>query len=59
MLMRMTSTTVPTWQLGLALLLLLLFAVLTVGVMARLFRVQTLLSGESFSIGRAWSVLTG
>lgn len=58
MLMRMTSTGVPTWQLGLALTLLLLAGVLTVWLMARLFRVQTLLSGESFSLRRAWSVLT-
>lgn len=59
MLMRMTSTAVPAWQLGLSLGLLLLAGVLTVWLMARLFRVQTLLSGESFSLGRAWSTLTG
>jgi ABC-2 type transport system permease protein len=59
MLMRMTSTAVPLWQLGLSLLLLLLSGVLTIWLMARLFRVQTLLSGESFSFARAWSVLTG
>jgi len=59
MLMRMTSTAVPIWQLGLSLLLLLLAGILTVLLMARLFRVRTLLSGESLSISRAWSVLTG
>ena len=59
MLMRMTSTAVPFWQLGLSLLLLFLSGGLTVWLMARLFRVQTLLSGESFSFARAWSVLTG
>jgi ABC-2 type transport system permease protein len=58
MLMRMTSAAVPLWQTGLALVLLLLSGVLIVWLMARLFRVQTLLSGESFSFARAWSVLT-
>jgi ABC-2 type transport system permease protein len=59
MLMRMTSTTVPIWQIGLSLSLLLLSGILTIWLMARLFRVQTLLSGERFSFARAWSVLTG
>jgi ABC-2 type transport system permease protein len=59
MLMRMTSTAVPLWQLGLSLLLLVLAGALTVWLMARLFRVQTLLSGESISLRRAWSALTG
>jgi len=59
MLMRMTSTSVPVWQLGLSLVLLVLSGAAIVLVMARLFRVQTLLSGEAFSIARAWSVLTG
>lgn len=59
MLMRMTSTALPAWQLGLSLLLLVLSGAPTVLVMARLLRVQTLLSGESFSLARAWSALTG
>jgi ABC-2 type transport system permease protein len=59
MLMRMTSTAVPGWQLGLSLGLLLLTGVLTVWLMARLFRVQTLLGGESFSLERALSALSG
>jgi ABC-2 type transport system permease protein len=58
MLMRMTSTAVPLWQLVLSLTLLVLAAVATIWVMGRLFRVQTLLSGGSFSPSRAWSVLT-
>jgi ABC-2 type transport system permease protein len=58
MLMRMTSTAVPLWQLVLSLVLLVLAGVATIWVMGRLFRVQTLLSGGSFSLGRAWSVLT-
>jgi ABC-2 type transport system permease protein len=58
MLMRMTSTAVPLWQLVLSLVLLVLAGVVTIWAMGRLFRVQTLLSGGSFSLGRAWSVLT-
>jgi ABC-2 type transport system permease protein len=52
MLLRMTSTTVPAWQIGTSLALLVLGSGVTVWLMARLFRVQTLLSGEPFSIGR-------
>ncbi|MFQ5594323.1 MAG: ABC transporter permease [Anaerolineae bacterium] len=59
MLMRMTSTSVPAWQLGVSLLLLALTGVGMVLLMARLFRVQTLLSGESLSIRRMWSALAG
>lgn len=57
--MRMTSTAVPTWELGLSLLFLLLAGISTVLLVARLFRVRTLLRGESLSIRRAWSALTG
>jgi ABC-2 type transport system permease protein len=59
MLMRMTSTTVPLWQLALSVVLLLLSGIVTIWLMARLFRVQTLLSGESISLQRTWSALTG
>lgn len=57
MLMRMASTTVPVWQVTTSLTLLVLTAAGIVWLMARLFRVQTLLSGESFSISRFWRVL--
>lgn len=56
MLMRMASTTVPFWQVSTSLALLLLAAAGIVWLMARLFRVQTLLSGEAFSPGRFWRV---
>jgi ABC-2 type transport system permease protein len=59
MLMRMTTTIVPVWQIGASLLLLLLGGVGVVLLMARLFRAQTLLSGESFTLKRLWSALTG
>ena len=58
MLMRMTSTTVPTWQIGASLILLVTTGIGMIWLMARLFRVQTLLSGEPLSLRRMWSALT-
>ena len=57
MLLRMTSTIVPGWQITLSLILLLLTGIGTVWLMARLFRVQSLLSGESLSARRMWAAL--
>lgn len=57
MLMRLTTTTVPAWQIALSLGLLFLTAAGIIGLMARLFRVQTLLSGEAISLKRIWSML--
>jgi ABC-2 type transport system permease protein len=59
MLMRMTSTSVPDWQVLASIGILLLTGVGTILLMARLFRVQTLLSGEPLSAARLWSALTG
>jgi ABC-2 type transport system permease protein len=52
MLMRMTSTTVPAWQIAASLVLLLLAGLVVIRLMARLFRAQTLLSGEKISVRR-------
>jgi ABC-2 type transport system permease protein len=57
MLMRMTSSAVPAWQLGLSLGLLVLTGIGMVWLMARLFRAQTLLSGEALSLRRFWGAL--
>jgi ABC-2 type transport system permease protein len=57
MLLRMTSTVVPGWQIALSLILLLLTGIGTIWLMARLFHAQTLLSGETLSIRRFWAVL--
>jgi ABC-2 type transport system permease protein len=59
MLMRLTSTTVPGWQIALSLALVGLTAVGMVWLMSRLFLAQTLLSGESFSPHRFWTVVRG
>lgn len=59
MIMRMTAATVPAWQHVVSLGLLVLATVGTLLLMARLFRAQTLLSGESLSLSRFWGALTG
>ncbi|MFW6070041.1 MAG: ABC transporter permease [bacterium] len=57
MLMRLASATVPVWQVAVSLLLLAVTAAFMIWLMSRLFHVQTLLSGESFSVGRFWRAL--
>jgi ABC-2 type transport system permease protein len=59
MLMRMTSTTVPAWQVAASLVLLLLAGLGVIRLMARLFRAQILLSGETISARRFLSALQG
>jgi ABC-2 type transport system permease protein len=59
MMMRMTSTAVPVWQLATSLGLLLLTALGMIWLMARLFRVTTLLSGEKPSLKRFIQALQG
>ncbi len=57
MLMRLASATVPVWQVIASLALLGVTAAFMVWLMSRLFRVQTLLSGEAFSVRRFWSAV--
>lgn len=57
MLMRMTTTDVPTTQLLFSLALLVVTAAGVIWLMGRLFRAQTLLSGEALSVQRVWSAL--
>jgi ABC-2 type transport system permease protein len=59
MLMRMTSTTVPAWQIAASLVLLLLAGLGVIRLVARLFRAQTLLSGETISARRFLSAFRG
>lgn len=58
MLLRLTTAAVPTWQIALSLILLTLATAGTLIVMARLFRAQTLLSGESISLKRFWEAVS-
>ncbi len=57
MLMRLTSATVPAWQVGISLGLLVLTGLGTIRLMARLFRAQALLSGEPLSVRRFLAAL--
>lgn len=59
MLIRMTGTVVPAWQLATSLALLLVSGVGMVWLMGRLFRVKTLLSGEALSARRLLAALRG
>jgi ABC-2 type transport system permease protein len=49
MMTRLAATHVPLWQIGIALILLVLTAVYFIRVSANLFRAQNLLSGKSMS----------
>jgi ABC-2 type transport system permease protein len=57
MIGRMTATTVPLWQLVLSAGLQLLTGVLLLRLVARMFRAQTLLSGQPFTVRRYFDVL--
>jgi ABC-2 type transport system permease protein len=57
MLMRMTATSIPAWQFAVSLALLLVATLGTIWLTARLFRAQTLLSGEPLSVRRFLSAL--
>jgi ABC-2 type transport system permease protein len=59
MMLRLTSTAVPVWQILFSLGALLLTGAGAIFVMARLFRAQVLLGGGGLSIRRLWSALSG
>jgi ABC-2 type transport system permease protein len=59
MVARMAATDVPAWQPALAAALQLLTAILIVRSVARLFRAQTLLSGQPFNLKSFRSALLG
>ncbi len=57
MLMRLTSTSVPAWQIAVSLGLLFITGLGVIRLIARLFHARTLLSGESLSVRRFWATL--
>jgi ABC-2 type transport system permease protein len=59
MVMRVTIGNVPIWQLLLTILLMGGTVILIIRSVARMFRAQTLLSGQPFSTGRYIRALTG
>jgi ABC-2 type transport system permease protein len=59
MIMRVTIGNVPMWQLLLTVVLMILTAILIIRSVARMFRAQTLLSGQPFSMGKYLQALMG
>jgi len=59
MMTRMAATSVPLWQMVLSAGLLALTAVFIIRAVANMFRAQTLLSGQPFSVKRFISALAG
>jgi hypothetical protein len=59
MVARMAATEVPWWQSFIAALLQLAAIFLIIRLVARLFRAQTLLSGQSVSAKQYYKLLTG
>lgn len=57
MVMRLTAGSVPAWQIAASFGLLLVSGPAMIGLMGRLFRTHTLLSGESISARRIWATL--
>jgi ABC-2 type transport system permease protein len=59
MMLRLSATSVPLWQTILSALLLLVTAVLVLRSVARMFRAQSLLSGQAFSVKLYLRALAG
>lgn len=59
MMTRLAAASVPLWQPALAAVLLAVTVVFVVRAVARMFRAQTLLSGQPFSTKRFWGALMG
>jgi ABC-2 type transport system permease protein len=59
MMTRMTASTVPVWQIGLSVVLMLAAAYGIILLVAGLFRAQTLLSGQEFNVKVFFKALVG
>lgn len=59
MMTRLAAGGVPVWQPAVAAALLAATVVFVVRAVARMFRAQTLLSGQAFSVKRFWGALLG
>jgi ABC-2 type transport system permease protein len=59
MIMRLTIGGVPAWQLLLTVVLMGITAVFILRAVVQMFRAQTLLSGQPFSVRRYFQALTG
>lgn len=59
MMLRLSATNVPLWQILLAVVLLVTTALLVIRAVAGMFRAQTLLSGQPFKVKRFFLALIG
>jgi ABC-2 type transport system permease protein len=59
MMLRLSITRVPPWQLGASVLLLLLAAIIILRIVARMFQAQTMLSGQPINIKKIYRSLLG
>jgi ABC-2 type transport system permease protein len=59
MMLRLSITRVPPWQLGASVLLLLLTAIIILRIVARMFQAQTMLSGQPINIKKIYRSLLG
>jgi ABC-2 type transport system permease protein len=59
MMLRLSVTAVPAWQLALSVILLLLTAVIILRVVARMFHAQTMLSGQPMNIKYIYRLILG
>jgi len=59
MMTRLAAGSIPWWQPALAAALLAVTALFVVRAVAGMFRAQTLLSGQQFSVKRFWGALLG
>jgi ABC-2 type transport system permease protein len=59
MMLRLTLGDVPPWQLLLSVFVLLVSAVIILGAVARMFRAQTILSGQPMSLKNIYRLILG
>jgi len=59
MMLRLSITAVPPWQLAVSVVLLLLTAVFILRVVARMFHAQTMLSGQPMSLKNIYRLVVG
>ena len=57
MMMRLSATEVPLWQTLLSIVILVITAILILRIVARVFRTQTLLSGQSLNVRKILDTL--
>lgn len=59
MMLRLSITSVPVWQLALSVVVLMLTAIFILRVVARMFRAQTMLSGQPMTVKNIFLLMMG